>query len=78
MSPLVHTLLTLVTIAETISASPLHSRTAYAIKDSHNVPRQWSKVSSASSDHILHLQIALKQNNFDELERHLYEGMINA
>lgn len=73
-------LLTLLSIASAVEASPwraspLRSRTPYAVKDTHHVPKQWSKISSAPKDHILNLQIALKQSKFDELERHLYEGM---
>jgi tripeptidyl-peptidase-1 len=32
-------------------------------------------VSRAPGDHMLHMQIGLKQERFDELERHLYEGI---
>ena len=60
-----------------VFASPvsLHHKSAYAVKEIHHVPKQWSRVSSAPADHVLNLKIALKQNQFDELERHLYEGM---
>lgn len=74
-------LLTLLSIASAVEASPwraspLRSRTAYAVKDTHNVPPKWSRISSAPKDHVLQLQIALKQDKFDELERHLYEGKL--
>lgn len=55
-------------------ASPVHARTSYAVKETHNVPKQWSRVGPAPSAHIIRLQIGLKQSQFSELERHLYEG----
>ena len=55
--------------------SPLLSRYTYSVKDSHNVPSAWSRISAAPPDHWISLQIGLKQNRFHELERHLYEGM---
>ena len=57
-----------------VSCSPVHSRSSYAVKDSHHVPRQWTRIGQAPADHVVKLEIALKQSQFDELERHLYEG----
>jgi hypothetical protein len=57
------------------SVSPLQTRASYAVKETHPVPHQWTRVSAAPADHIIKLQIGLKQSQFDELERHLYEGM---
>jgi tripeptidyl-peptidase-1 len=59
---------------DVVSSFQLKSRTPYAVKDRHNVPRQWNRVGQAPAVHIIELQIGLKQGNFDELERHLYEG----
>ena len=59
-----------------ISASPLRSRTEYAVKDTHNVPSKWHQVGPAPANKVLHLHISLKQSQFDELERHLYEGIL--
>lgn len=59
-----------------IFASPLRSRTEYAVKDTHNVPSKWYQVGPAPANKVLHLHISLKQSQFDELERHLYEGML--
>lgn len=50
------------------------TRNHYVVKDSHNVPRQWSKLGPAPAQHMIQLQIGLKQENFNELEKHLYEG----
>jgi tripeptidyl-peptidase-1 len=61
--------------AHTASGSPILARTAYSIKEIHNVPRKWTAIDRAPAHHMLHMQIGLKQSNFDELERHLYEGM---
>ena len=59
-----------------IFASPLRSRTEYAVKDTHNVPGKWYQVGPAPANKVLHLHISLKQSQFDELERHLYEGIL--
>lgn len=66
--------LLLAVFSETAFSSPLHSRHSYAVKDSHNVPRTWSRVGPAPSAHRITLQIGLKQSQFDELERQLYQG----
>ena len=68
--------LALLAASTTILSSPIHSRTEYAVKDTHNVPQKWYEVSRAPGNKLLHLQIGLKQSQFDELERHLYEGML--
>ncbi|KAI2463933.1 tripeptidyl-peptidase 1 precursor [Annulohypoxylon bovei var. microspora] len=54
-------------------ANPVGSRTPYRVKDTHHVPRAWKRVRRAPADHIIDLQIGVKQSNFAELERHLYE-----
>ena len=57
-------------------ASPLHGRSsAYAVKETHAIPRRWTVVSAAPADHVIKLDIALAQGQFDELHRHLYEGV---
>jgi len=53
--------------------SRLHSQ--YVVKDTHHVPSQWTRVGPAPAEHLIKLQIGLKQSQFSELERHLYEGM---
>lgn len=60
--------------AHAVIASPLRSRSGYAVKETHPVPRKWTPVSRAPGQHMLHMQIGLQQEKFDELERHLYEG----
>jgi len=54
--------------------TPLNIRSSYAVKDSFHVPRKWERIGDAPPDHTIRLNIGLKQSNFDELERHLYEG----
>ena len=57
-----------------VSSSPLHARTPYAVKESHNVPSMWTDIGRAPADRVINLHIGLRQGRFDELERHLYEG----
>lgn len=66
-------LMTFLACAGTISASP-QRRADYALKEKHFVPRSWTRVGPAPSQHKLQLHIGVKQGNFNELERHLYEG----
>jgi tripeptidyl-peptidase-1 len=54
--------------------TPIRARTPYSVKETHSVPRKWTPIGRADGSHMLHLQIGLKQGNFEELERHLYEG----
>lgn len=59
----------------TALATPvIHHRSPYAVKETHAVPRGWKKLDRADGDRVVQLQIGLKQGNFDELEKHLYEG----
>jgi tripeptidyl-peptidase-1 len=69
-------LLTIAIAAQAVLGTPIQSRTAYAVKGKHPVPRQWTQRGRAPSSQMLHLQIGVKQGQFDELERHLYEGML--
>ncbi|KAI1265446.1 tripeptidyl-peptidase 1 precursor [Xylariaceae sp. FL1019] len=62
----------LLAAAQAVVAKPV-ARSVYSVKDSHYVPRGWTKRSRAPADHVINLQIGLKQSNFAELERHLYE-----
>ena len=66
--------LALLAASTTILSSPLRSRTEYAVKDTHNVPSKWLQIGPAPGHKLLNLHIGLKQSQFDELERHLYEG----
>ncbi|KAI0378762.1 tripeptidyl-peptidase 1 precursor [Hypomontagnella monticulosa] len=61
--------------AQVALAGPVGSRinTPYRVKDSHHVPRGWRRVRRAPAGHVIDLQIGVKQGNFAELERHLYE-----
>jgi tripeptidyl-peptidase I len=67
----------LLVAAQAVFASPV-ARSGYTVKDSHNVPRGWKKVARAPANHVMHLQIGLKQSNFAELEKQLYEGMSDS
>lgn len=46
----------------------------YAIKERHEVPPGFTREGDAPGNHLVRLQVALKQSKFDELERHLYES----
>ncbi|KAF2101176.1 subtilisin-like protein [Rhizodiscina lignyota] len=63
----------LVAVAQAASLWKPEARSTYALKEAHNVPRQWTRVGPAPKDHIINLQIGLKQSQFEDLERHLYE-----
>lgn len=56
------------------AASRTTVRTPYSVKETHSVPNKWVQIGRVDPSQMLHLQIGLKQGNFDELERHLYEG----
>ncbi|KAE8445914.1 hypothetical protein EG329_012693 [Mollisiaceae sp. DMI_Dod_QoI] len=56
-----------------VTASPVRVRSPFVVKETHPVPSKWSRISAAPADHIINLQIGLKQSQFYELERHLYE-----
>ena len=56
-----------------VGAVAAPSRLDYAVKERHSIPPSWRVVGDAPRDHILHLQIGLKQSNEDVLESHLLE-----
>ncbi|RFU35037.1 hypothetical protein B7463_g1305, partial [Scytalidium lignicola] len=59
--------------AQAIVATPIQARSPYDVKEVHPIPRKWTALDRAPAAHRLHMQIGLKQGNFAELERHLYE-----
>jgi tripeptidyl-peptidase-1 len=63
-------------VVQAVFCSPVQKRAGYTVKETHYVPQKWSKVGKAADDFMIHLNIGLKQNNFEELDRHLYEGML--
>jgi tripeptidyl-peptidase I len=54
-----------------ILSSPV--QTDYKVKEIHRIPRGWKLIGRPLGEHTIRLKIALKQSNFAELERHLYE-----
>lgn len=68
-------ILLIATAAQAVFGKPLpiQSRTPHSIKGAHPVPRQWKRVARAPRDQMLSVQIGVKQSQFAELERHLYE-----
>jgi tripeptidyl-peptidase I len=72
------TLLFVVIGIQVVFASPIQARTPYRVKETHFVPHKWTQRSRAPGSHMIRMQIGLKQSQFDELERHLYEGIVKA
>jgi hypothetical protein len=64
-------------VADLVNSSPVKTRSPYAVKEYHHPPTAWTSVGPAPADHVINLQIGLKQGNFEELERHLGEGMFH-
>lgn len=54
------------------AATPLQTR--YAVKETFKVPREFRKVANAPARHLIRLNVALKQSQFEDLERSLYES----
>lgn len=54
-------------------AAPLTASSNYAIKDSLEVPADWTQVGEAPKDHFLHFQIGLKPSDEGALEGQLLE-----
>jgi tripeptidyl-peptidase-1 len=63
----------LVTFLFAVNAVTAPLLLGYAVKERHDIPPSWSEVGEAPKEHILHLQIGLKQSNEDVLETHLRE-----
>ena len=66
--------LALLLTTATVLTTPLRARIPYAVKETHNVPSRWFRVGPAPSNRVINLHIGLRQSQFDDLERHLYEG----
>ncbi|RYP09762.1 hypothetical protein DL764_001097 [Monosporascus ibericus] len=60
-------------VTQAVSATPVRVRTPYEVKESHFVPRGWKKLDRAPENHVIDLQIGVKQGNFAALEKQLYE-----
>jgi hypothetical protein len=65
----------LLVCAGTVLGAKEKKREGYGVKERHHVPRQWKRIGEAPGGHLIQLQIGLKQEGFEELERHLFEGM---
>jgi len=66
---------TILIAAQAAFSSPVRIRSPYAVKESHYVPNKWTNLGFPDPEHRINLQIGLKQGNFDELEKHLWEGI---
>lgn len=67
-------LLTLALGAASVLGGPIVSRSTYAVKGSHPVPRGWRQASKAPADHELEMRFGLTQGDFKGLEKHLFQG----
>ncbi|KAF2708828.1 subtilisin-like protein [Pleomassaria siparia CBS 279.74] len=65
-------LLTVAAAAQVILATPV-ARSTYSVKETHHVPRGWTQKGRAPKSQMLAFQIGVKQGDFAELERQLYE-----
>lgn len=65
-------------VAQTALAAQIKSRTPMMVKETHFAPSKFAKVGIPESDHMINLRIGLANTRFHELERHLYEGKIQA
>jgi hypothetical protein len=61
-------LLGLVLVAQAAYDLPVETRTPYAVKETHRVPKRWSHSGFPAPDHVIRLQIASRQQNFNVLE----------
>lgn len=61
--------------AQAVLATPI-ARSTYAVKETHYAPRQWTQMGRAPKTLMLALQIGVKQGDFAQLERSLYEGKV--
>jgi hypothetical protein len=66
----------LLLLPNVITSSPVDNvrRREYTVKSSRSPPRSWKRVESAPLDHVLLLQIGLKQSRIEDLLDHLDEG----
>jgi tripeptidyl-peptidase-1 len=67
------TILLTALVAQSALAVPARSRSLYQVKETHIVPRSWQKVDRAPASQTIDLQIGVRQGNFEELEKRLYE-----
>lgn len=61
--------------AQAAFGSLIKSRSPFAIKEKHTLPSRWKLVGKPDADHTVELRIGVKQGNFPELEKRLYEGI---
>ena len=62
-------------VVDVVLSSPVRNLSGYVVKEEHAIPDGWLSTGPAPPQHTIRLQIGLKSSGFDELERHLYEGM---
>lgn len=70
-----YVLTTFLLCAGEVTSRRWEKREGYGLKERHHVPRAWERAGPAPEEHMIQLQIGLRQGQFSELERHLYEGI---
>jgi len=68
-----NTLLCAIGTISAVHALPKSTRSSYAVKERHIVPRDWKRIGGARKSDTIHLQIGLKQQNEGVVEKHLLE-----
>lgn len=56
------------------AAATPRARSVYQLKETHPAPRRWQKREPAPQSHVIDLQIGVRQSNYEELEKRLFEG----
>lgn len=74
MAKVLRGLLLVLSALTVTTSSPTRSRSHYALKNTHPVPRGWKEVSRARTDERIRLHIGLRHGRFDELVSHLDES----
>lgn len=68
-------IVTTLTFACGVLASPTQLAKRYALKSTHHVPRKWDRIAPAPPYYMINLQIGLRQGKADEVLQNLKEGM---
>lgn len=61
-----------------VLCSPVHFQSSSTLKESHPPPPRWTCVGRADPNHVVDLQIGLKQDDYESLERYLIKGIITT
>ncbi|TID23582.1 tripeptidyl peptidase-like protein [Venturia nashicola] len=65
---------TLTLVCGVFTSPTAQSAKRYALKSTHHVPQKWERVAPAPPNHMISLQIGLRQGKADEVLQNLKEG----